>query len=156
MVSPLDSHGRIDQIARRAAPRLATVRRFWDGERDATGHMVHGGLRQWGFSYGVGREDDELVPHLSEHVFRAGEYLAVREATSTLRVMQVVSVIPVSGCVDANGSEQTKIGAVTDDSGAGAMIEESHAWSKNEATRAVPTRPPEVGVMQLHDSDGLP
>jgi hypothetical protein len=151
IVLPLDMLGQIDQIARRAAPKLCTICRVWEGEGDATGHVVHRGLRQWAFSYGTGREDDELVPHLTEHVFRVGEYLAVREASSTLWIMRVITVIPVNSGLDTNTPSQRTIGGIADYPRPSPTIKEHSAWSKNEAPRGEPTGPLGVGVTRLRD-----
>jgi hypothetical protein len=97
VVLPLDEAGRIDEASYRKTPELCTLHRFWEGEGDSVGQVVHRGARRWAFAYHAGREDDEPVPHLSEHVFREGQYLAVREANGKEHVLRIVSVTPSPG-----------------------------------------------------------
>ncbi|HXQ54135.1 MAG TPA: hypothetical protein VN802_23775 [Stellaceae bacterium] len=97
LVLPLDGAGRIDEAARHKAPQLCTLHRFWEGEGDSVGQVVRTGQGRWAFSYHAGREDDEPVPHLSDHVFRAGEYLAVRESGGAEHAFRIVAVEPAPG-----------------------------------------------------------
>jgi hypothetical protein len=91
---PLDDRGRIDEAVYSAAPQLSTPHRFWEGEGDSVGQVVRRGSQRWAFA---DREDDEPVPHLSEYVFREGEYLAVREANGKEHVLRIVSVTSAPG-----------------------------------------------------------
>ena len=100
LVLPLDAAGKIDEATRRKAPELCTIHRFWEGEGDTAGQLVRAGQR-WAFSYSDGREDDEPVPHLAEHVFRVGEYLAVREAGGAEHTCRIVAVEPAPGIAHA-------------------------------------------------------
>ena len=97
LVLPLDANGRLDDELYRKAPELCTLHRFWEGEGDAVGRLIRRGPRRWAFAYHGERDDDEPVPHLSDHVFAVGEYLAVREANRTEHVLRVVSVEPAPG-----------------------------------------------------------
>ena len=97
LVLPLDSDGRLDEELFHKAPELCTLHRFWEGEGDAIGRLVRRGPRRWVFAYHADREDDEPVPHLSDHAFRVGEYLAVREANGKEHALRVVSVTPAPG-----------------------------------------------------------
>lgn len=97
LVLPLDRAGRIDDEFQRKTPELCTLHRFWEGEGDAVGQVVRTGPHRWAFSYSAGRADDEPVPHLSDHVFRPGEYLAVREPSRVEHVFRIVSVEPAPG-----------------------------------------------------------
>lgn len=100
-VLALDGAGRIDEATYRAAPELCTLHRFWDSEGDAVGQIVRNRAHRWAFSFHAGREDDEPVPHLSEHVFRDGEYLAVRAADGAEHVFRIVSIKPAPGLAHA-------------------------------------------------------
>ena len=100
-VLPLDDAGRIDEVAYRAAPELCTIHRFWEGEGDAVGRVVRNRAHRWAFSYHAGREDDEPVPHLTEHLFRVGEYLAVRAADGAEHAFHIVSIEPAPGLAHA-------------------------------------------------------
>jgi hypothetical protein len=97
LVLPLDADGKIDEELYRKAPELCTLHRFWEGEGDAVGRLVRRGPRRWVFAYHADREDDEPVPHLSEHVFRIGEYFAVREPNGNEHALRVAAVTPVPG-----------------------------------------------------------
>jgi len=97
IVLPLKADGRIDDAAYHDAPQLCTIHRFWEGEGDSTGQVVRRGPHRWAFSYHAGREDDEPVPHLAEHLFRDGEYLAVREANGKEHVLRVALITPAPG-----------------------------------------------------------
>jgi hypothetical protein len=97
LVLPLDAAGRIDEAMQRKAPELCTLHRFWEGEDDTVGQVVRNGPHRWAFSYRAGRDDDEPVPHLTDHVFRTGEYLAVREPHGQEHVFRIVSVEPTPG-----------------------------------------------------------
>ena len=97
VVLPLDENGRIDLASYRKAPSLCTLHRFWEGEGDAVGQVSLRGPRKWVFSYHADREDDEPIPHLAEHVFRAGQYLAVRDANGKEHVLHIVSTEPMIG-----------------------------------------------------------
>lgn len=103
VVLPLDARGRIDEATYRGAPELCTLHRFWEGEGDAVGQVVHRGPRRWVFAYHADRADDEPVPHLSEHVFRVGEYLAVREADGKEHALRIVSVTPAQVSAQHSG-----------------------------------------------------
>ena len=50
-VAPLDSEGKLDAALWRKERDLCTVRRFWAGEDDELGHLIHTQGRQWVFHY---------------------------------------------------------------------------------------------------------
>ena len=77
MVLPLMADGRIDEKALKAAPELATVHRFWQGEGDAVGQIRHQ-RDHWLITYEAGGPEDEPLHRFSEHRFRTGEYVSVR------------------------------------------------------------------------------
>src|ERR1700674_5616580 len=56
IVAPVDKHGHIDLEAWRKDREACRVRRFWEHEEDALGHLVHkpGGTEhaRWAFEYG--------------------------------------------------------------------------------------------------------
>jgi hypothetical protein len=94
MVLPLMADGRIDEKALKAAPELATVHRFWEGEGDAIGQVRHqrGG---WLITYEPGGPDDEPLHRFPEHHFRQGEYVSVRAHAE--HALKVVDVRPAPG-----------------------------------------------------------
>jgi hypothetical protein len=97
LVLPLNERGRIDETCVRKTPELCTLHRFWAGEGDSVGQVVRRGSGRWAFAYHADRADDEPVPHLTDHVFRRGEYLAVREANGTEHTLRIVAVEPAPG-----------------------------------------------------------
>lgn len=93
-VLPLDEGGKLDRKAYDAAPQRATVHRFWEGEDDMVGEMQRTGRGRWVFSYERGTADDEPIPRLPEHVFREGEYIAVREPDGDEHTFRIVLLQP--------------------------------------------------------------
>ena len=104
LILPLDGDGRIDIAAYRKAPELCSLHRFWEGEGDAVGQVVLRGPRRWAFAYHADRGDDEPVPYLAEHVFRTGQYLAVREASGQEHVLRIVAAEPAPGLAHPNAA----------------------------------------------------
>ncbi len=93
-ILPLDDGGRLDRAAYTATPELATVHRFWEGEGDAKGVLRHGGPDRWFFSFDPGEGEREPIPRLADHLFREGEYVAVREAVGGDHTFVVTLVAP--------------------------------------------------------------
>lgn len=92
LVAPLDVDGHLDIDEWRSATKDCRVRRFWLGEDDEIGHLVHTRHRAWAFSYAPGEDDDEPVFRLERHLFRIGEYVSVTEHDGVTRPFRVVSV----------------------------------------------------------------
>lgn len=95
LVAPLDAAGQLDAAAWRGLRSRCKVRRFWAGEDDEIGHLVHHGT-SWAFHYDIAgdAENDEAGWRLGSHLFRLGEYLSVREQDGKLRTFRVVAVRP--------------------------------------------------------------
>lgn len=89
--APLTADGHLDADAWRANRDATSLRRFWQGEPDRKGELVH--TRQgWAFSYEPGPADDETLFRLDRHLFRVGEYVTITEpggATHTFRIASV-------------------------------------------------------------------
>ncbi|MGD9844881.1 MAG: hypothetical protein AB7O60_04160 [Variibacter sp.] len=84
LVAPLDAQGRIDVKLWREHRDQCRVRRFWQGEADQVGHLVHkpGGSEgaRWVFDYDKTRDDDDEAGYrFGAHVFSPGEYLTLRD-----------------------------------------------------------------------------
>lgn len=78
--APLDADGRLDREAWEKVPSACTVIRFWDGERSELGYLVHHPKGGWAFDYDPADDnDDETGYRLSNHVFKTGEYISVRD-----------------------------------------------------------------------------
>ena len=92
--APLGADGHIDVEAWRANRRRCEVRRFWAGEDDEQGHLVHTRSGAWAFRYDIeGDPDDEEAGYkFDSHAFREGEYVSIREHDGQLRTFKVASV----------------------------------------------------------------
>lgn len=77
--APLTADGRIDEAAWRTQRKQCTVRRFWKGEADQLGRLIHTRHGTWAFSYAPGEDDDTPFVHLESHVLKPGEYVSIRE-----------------------------------------------------------------------------
>jgi hypothetical protein len=93
-VAPLDKDDRIDADAWRANRDRCRVKRFWEGEPDEIGHLLRKPGGSWAFHYDIhGEEDDDDTGYrFSDHRFRPGEYVSIREHDDALRTFRVVVV----------------------------------------------------------------
>lgn len=96
-VAPLDSNAHIDAAEWRKHREHCGVRRFWDGEEDQVGRLLHkGGGKdhdRWVFDYDqAADEDDEAGYRFAAHAFRPGEYVSIRDEDGEMHTFQVVSV----------------------------------------------------------------
>jgi hypothetical protein len=99
LVAPLGPDHRLDLAAWRERRADCSVRRFWAGEPDERGHLLHRpggqGGATWVFDYdGSSAEDDEAGYRLGDHVFAPGEYVSVRDEEGVLHTFKVVAVTP--------------------------------------------------------------
>jgi hypothetical protein len=100
-VAPLDAGGHIDPNLWRKHREHCGVRRFWGGEDDEVGRLVHkpGGAEhaRWVFDYDPAAEDDDEAGYrFGNHVFRPGEYVSIRGEDGETHTFQVVSVEPAT------------------------------------------------------------
>jgi hypothetical protein len=100
-VAPLDAKGHIDPQLWHQHHDHCGVRRFWDGEEDQVGRLVHrpGGAEhaRWVFDYDPGRrDDDEAGYRFGAHAFVPGEYVSIRDEDGETHTFQVVSVQPAA------------------------------------------------------------
>jgi hypothetical protein len=96
-VAPLDSNGHIDAQVWKKHRDHCRVRRFWEGEDDEHGLLVHqpGGPEhgRWMFDYDQTADtDDESGYRFGAHVFRPGEYVSIRNDEGEMHTFQVVTV----------------------------------------------------------------
>jgi hypothetical protein len=75
-VAPLDANGRIEPTLWKKYREHCGVRRFWEGEDDEIGRLVH--------------------KRFGDHAFRNGEYVSIRDEDGVLHTFQVVSVEPAT------------------------------------------------------------
>jgi hypothetical protein len=96
--APLDETGHLDAAEWRARRKLCAVRRFWQGEPDEHGRLVHGPGESWAFHYedGPDADEDERGYRFNQHCFVVGEYASLRELDGELRTFRVVSVRPAA------------------------------------------------------------
>jgi len=100
-VAPLDAKGHIDLALWREHRDHCRVRRFWQGEDDEIGFLVHkpGGPEhgRWMFDYNPNRaDDDESGYRFGTHAFRLGEYVSVRDEDGEMHTYRVASVEPAT------------------------------------------------------------
>lgn len=92
--APLDAEGRIDPDAWRRLREKCRVRRFWGGEEEDVGHLVHRPGGSWAFRYDIaGDEDDEAGYRFGAHPFRVGEYVSIKDEDGDLNTFTVVTVL---------------------------------------------------------------
>lgn len=93
-VVPLNADGHIDAQEWRHNKARCTVWRFWEGEPDERGHLVHRRGGTWAFHYDVRGDSEEDEPgwNFDTHVFKIGEYVSLREQDGELRTFRVVTV----------------------------------------------------------------
>jgi hypothetical protein len=99
-VAPLDNKGHIDVGQWREHRENCRVRRFWAGEDDEMGFLVHkpGGPEhaRWVFDYDeTADDDDESGYRFGVHAFRPGEYVSIRNDDGDMHTYQVTDVGPV-------------------------------------------------------------
>jgi hypothetical protein len=96
-VAPLDGNAHIDVEQWKRDRAHCRVRRFWEGEEDQIGLVVHkpGGPEhgRWVFDYDrTAEEDDESGYRFGTHAFRPGEYVSIRDEDGDMYTFQVGSV----------------------------------------------------------------
>ena len=100
-VAPLDAKGHIDPHLWHEHKDHCRVRRFWVGEDDMVGRLVHkpGGAEhaRWVFDYDPGSEnDDESGYRFGAHAFVPGEYVSIRDEDGETHTFQIISVQPAT------------------------------------------------------------
>jgi hypothetical protein len=114
--APLDATGHLDQVAWAQARDHCRVRRFWAGEPDRHGRLIHrsggAGGATWLVDYDDrSSDDDETAYRLSTHVFAAGEYVSIRDQDGEVHTFAVKNVQPLNtggraGAQHRGGSDQ--------------------------------------------------
>jgi hypothetical protein len=99
-IAPLDSQGRIDPLLWKKYRHYCRVRRFWAGEEDEVGRLVHkpGGAEhaRWMFDYNPDEDDDDEAGYkFGAHAFLPGEYVSISGHDGRLQTFRVVTVDPV-------------------------------------------------------------
>lgn len=91
-VAPLDAAGHLVAADWAKAKEACMVRRFWAGDADEHGKLIHRRDGKWAFSYAPGDDDDEPIFRFDKHVFLKGEYVSVTEHDGETRPFKVVDV----------------------------------------------------------------
>ena len=109
-VAPLDAEGHIDPEAWKSHRDQCRVRRFWQGEEDQTGRLVHkpGGAEhaRWMFDYDPQRDDDDESGYrFGAHKFAPGEYVSIAPDSTVLEAVRIMLQRHISGLpvVDKEG-----------------------------------------------------
>jgi len=89
-VAPIDAKGHIDPDLWRQHREHCRVRRFWNGEPEQVGKLLHkpGGAEhaRWVFDY------DEAGYRFGGHAFAPGEYVSITEDDGDVHTFKVMSV----------------------------------------------------------------
>jgi hypothetical protein len=92
-IAPLDDTGHLSAIEWRESRDRCRVKRFWAGEKDEIGRLVHKHNR-WVFDYKPGTsDDDEPGFKFDLHRFVPGEYVSITEHDGVQRTFHVRSVV---------------------------------------------------------------
>lgn len=92
-VAPLKDDGTLDDAEWRTHKDRCRVRRFWAGEDDEHGHLVHTRHRTWAFHYDGEEQDiDEPIFKFDRHHLVQGEYISITEHDEVQRTFLVASV----------------------------------------------------------------
>ena len=99
-IAPLDLQGHIDPLLWKKYRDYCRVRRFWAGEDDEVGRLVHkpGGAEhaRWVFDYNPDEDDDDEAGYrLGSHAFLPGEYVSISGQDGKLNTFRVIAVNPV-------------------------------------------------------------
>jgi len=99
IVAPLDASGHLDAEAWRLQKGLCHVRRFWPGEEDRQGLLVHhaggAGGATWKISYDMPETgEDESGYRLGSHRFVLGEYVSILDDDGHSHTFKIAEIRP--------------------------------------------------------------
>lgn len=94
LIVPLNGDNHIDVESWKKLRDRCRVRRFWAGEPDEVGHVVHKPGGAWAFHYDLRGDPthDDTGFHFDTHIFKAGEYVSLKEQDGQLRTFRVIGV----------------------------------------------------------------
>jgi hypothetical protein len=103
-IAPLDPQGHIDPVLWRKYRDYCRVRRFWVGEWDEIGRLVHrpGGAEhaRWVFDFNPDRDDDDAAGYrFGTHAFLPGEYVSISGKEGKLHALHTFRVVAVDPVV---------------------------------------------------------
>lgn len=94
LIAPLDARAHLDLDAWKKVRDKCRVKRFWAGQPDEIGRLVHRRGGVWAFDYDPrSNADDENGFKLDKHIFKPGEYVSFLERDGVTRAFRVVSVV---------------------------------------------------------------
>jgi hypothetical protein len=94
-VAPLTDDGHLDPVGWSENKSDCIVRRFWAGDDDEHGHLVHHRGHNWAFHYaGMAEDDEEPIFRFDRHRFAVGEYVSITEHDGVQRTFRVAEVVP--------------------------------------------------------------
>lgn len=93
-IAPLDKAWHLDAAEWRNSRERCRVKRFWAGEKDQLGHLVHKRGGSWAFDYNPASDaDDERGFKFDKHRFYPGEYISITEQDGVQRAFFIKSVV---------------------------------------------------------------
>lgn len=93
IVAPLQSDGHLDAAEWKAQRARCTVHRFWQGEADQHGELIHTRGGKWALSYDpTTDEDDESLFRMDSHLLRQGEYISLSGPDGERHTFRIVAV----------------------------------------------------------------
>lgn len=99
LVAPLNASGHLDAEEWRGHKARCRVTRFWPGEADRHGALVHHGGAQggtWAIHYaGQTSTDEETGVRLGAHRFVKDEYVSIRDEEGRSHTFKIMSVRPL-------------------------------------------------------------
>ncbi|MCK6451279.1 MAG: hypothetical protein L6R19_10555 [Alphaproteobacteria bacterium] len=89
--APLTEDGRLDYAAWRKEPKRCMVRRFWRGEDERRGFLVHTRSRRWTFQYELDNDpqDDESGWRPDANRFKPGVLVSITDQDGVTRRFRV-------------------------------------------------------------------
>lgn len=100
ITAPLDASGRLDADAWRKVRGRCRVRRFWAGEDDRTGQLIHdaggAGGATWKIDYDPGAFETGATGYrLDAHRFIVNEYVSIRDIDGQSYTFKIEEIRPV-------------------------------------------------------------
>jgi len=93
IVAPLKADGHLDAAEWKSRRDICTTRRFWSGEADQHGELVHTRGGQWALSYDPGTdEDDESLFRMDNHLIRKGEYVSLSGPAGQRHTFRIAAI----------------------------------------------------------------
>lgn len=94
-IAPIDENGHIIAVDWKKARDRCRVKRYWTGEGEMVGHIVHKPGGAWAFHYDIHgpADSDETGYRFGTHVFKPGEYVSIKEHDGVMRTFRVRSVV---------------------------------------------------------------